>query len=279
MATDISKRIRNIYPSLSKGHKRLANIVLREPEKAKDYPCSRLAIAGEVSESTVLRFVKNIGYDSYSKFKDAILSEFQSRMDYSDKVVTATEGVMRADLMKRTLNMDVANIKYKIEHVDPSTFNAVVDLTIKSKRKFIVAFGNDALPAKLLFDNFVTIFENVSFITSNDDYFAHLLSLTKHDQVIIFSISDKSKALRGLTHFIKSKGTSIVLISNNKSAPLAEFADHILVAKSDTPSFSESFATTFGLINSLTLEIVRKDRVRVAARYKQIQQLRANFEK
>lgn len=279
MAVDISKRIRNVYPGLSKSHKRIANIVLREPEKAKEYPCSRLAIAAETSESTVLRFVKTVGYDSYAQFRQAIVDEMQSRMDSSGKVVRATSGVMYADLMKKTLNLDANNLKYTADHLDHYAFSAVIDLSIKSKRKYIVAFGNDALPAKLLFDNFVTIFDDVTLITSFDDYFARLLSLTKYDQVIIFSISDKSARIIGLTRFIKNKNANITVITDNESVQLAEFADNLMVARAETPSFAESYASTFSLVNALTLEIVRKDRVRITARYKLIQKLRSEFSK
>lgn len=279
MAINVSKRIRNVYHDLSKGHKRIANIVLREPSKAKEYSAARLANAAGVSESTVLRFIKNIGYETYTEFKNAILYEIHLDMNTNDKLVTQTPGVMRADLLKRTLAMDMGNVKYTIDHLESRTFNDVVDLCIRAKRKYIVAFGKDALPAKLLYDNFVTIFENVMFLTSTDDYFAHLLSLTKSDLVIIFSVSDKSKSLQGLGRYIKSKMPNIVVVTGHASSQLAEYADHLIVARSETPSFIESFAPTFGIINALTLEIVKKERIRVTARYKQIEKLRTDFAK
>ena len=279
MAIGISKRIRNIYPDLSKGHKRIANIILQEPEKAKDYSFSRLALASEVSESTLMRFVKTAGYSGYSEFNKAIKDELQSRMNFDDKVIKPTSGVMCSDLVKKTLNTDANNIKYTSEHMDLHAFNDIVNLSINSKRKFIIAFGNDVLPAKLLYDNFVTIFENVTMITSADDYFALLLSLSRHDQVIVFSISDKSQGLLGLTRYVKSKGASIIVLADQQTSPLAEYADYLVVAKSETPSFMESFSSTFSLINALTLEIVKKDRVRVTQRYKMIQKLRNDFSK
>lgn len=279
MAIGISKRIRNIYPGLSKGHKRIANIILQEPEKAKDYSFSRLALACEVSESTLMRFVKTAGYSGYSEFNKAIRDELQSRMNFEDKLVKPTSGVMCSDLVKKTLNTDANNIKYTSEHMDLHAFNDIVDLSINSKRKFIIAFGNDVLPAKFLYDNFVTIFENVTMITSTDDYFALLLSLSRHDQVIIFSISDKSQGLLGLTRYIKSKGASIIVLADKQTSPLAEYADYLVVAKSETPSFMESFSSSFSIINALTLEIVKKDRVRVTQRYKMIQKLRNDFSK
>ena len=279
MAIGISKRIRNIYPGLSKGHKRIANIILQEPEKAKDYSFSRLALACEVSESTLMRFVKTAGYSGYSEFNKAIRDELQSRMNFEDKLVKPTSGVMCSGLVKKTLNTDANNIKYTSEHMDLHAFNDIVDLSINSKRKFIIAFGNDVLPAKFLYDNFVTIFENVTMITSTDDYFALLLSLSRHDQVIIFSISDKSQGLLGLTRYIKSKGASIIVLADKQTSPLAEYADYLVVAKSETPSFMESFSSSFSIINALTLEIVKKDRVRVTQRYKMIQKLRNDFSK
>ena len=279
MAIGISKRIRNIYPGLSKGHKRIANIILQEPEKAKDYSFSRLALVCEVSESTLMRFVKTAGYSGYSEFNKAIRDELQSRMNFEDKLVKPTSGVMCSDLVKKTLNTDANNIKYTSEHMDLHAFNDIVDLSINSKRKFIIAFGNDVLPAKFLYDNFVTIFENVTMITSTDDYFALLLSLSRHDQVIIFSISDKSQGLLGLTRYIKSKGASIIVLADKQTSPLAEYADYLVVAKSETPSFMESFSSSFSIINALTLEIVKKDRVRVTQRYRMIQKLRNDFSK
>jgi hypothetical protein len=144
---------------------------------------------------------------------------------------------------------------------------------MRPKRKFILAFGNDALPAKLLYDNFVTIFEDVTLITSSDDYFAKFLSLASGDQVVIFSISDKSKELQGLTKYIKSKKAKIAVIVNHPSSPLSEYADFLLEARSETPSFIDSYASTLGIVNALTLEIVQKDRKRVTARYKQIEKI------
>ena len=279
MALDVSKRIRNVYHDLSKGHKRIANIVLREPSKAKDYSSARLANAAGVSESTVIRFVKNIGYESFSEFKNAISHSIQSQMKQEEKIVVPTSGVMRSNVYKRTLATDIANIKHTLNHIDAHTFSDLVKMLIKPKRKFIVAFGNDVLPAKLLYDNFVTMFDDVTLITSSDDYFAKLLSLASADQVIIFSISDKSRELQGLAQYIKSKRTQIVIIANHASSPLAEYADYLLEARSESPSFIDSYASTTGIVNALTLEIVQKDRIRITARYKQIQKLRTDFSK
>lgn len=279
MAIIVSRRIRSIYPDLSKGQKRIANIVLREPHRAKDYSSLRLANAAEVSESTVFRFIKVVGYDSYSEFKQAIATEIQYEMRDPDKIVLQTEGVMCANLINKTLNMDVENIKHTIACLDTKLMSDLVDNSIKSKRKFIIAFGKDALPAKMLYENYVTLFDDVTFLTSADDCFAHLLSLNTRDQVVFFSISDKSPALQGLIRFAKSQKSNTVLITDNSASPLSGFADSVIIARAETPSYAESFSAAFSIVDALTLEIVRKDRIRVTARYKQIRKLKTEFAK
>ena len=279
MAIDISLRIRNLYHGLSKGHKRIANLVLREPSKVKDYSAARLANLAGVSEATVNRFVRNVGYSGYVEFKEAIVYELQARMKNEDKLVTPTDDQRRSDLLGRTLLMDAENIKNTVNHIDNIVFETVVNKTISTQRKFIIGFGNDALAAKMLFDNFNIMFDNVVLLTSSDDYFAQLISLTKHDQVIIFSVSDRSKAILGVAKFVRSKNANLLLIANHQSSPLVEYSNNMLVARSETLTFSESLSATFSLINALTFEIVKRDRKRITERYKQLQKIRAEFAK
>ena len=279
MAIYLTTRLNNIYHGLSKSHKRIANLILENMEKTKDYSCARLAVLSNTSESTVMRFVKTAGYDGYDELKQAMIDDIESKLPPDAKIVKPTREVMCSDLLQKTLAMDVKNIRSTAEYLAKSVFDEIVDLSISSKRKYIIAFGQDSLPAKFLFNNFVTMFDNVSFITSEDDYFALLLTLSKHDQVFVFSITDKSQKLLGLTKYIKSKCATIVVFSEKTTSPLFEFADHFVTVKSETPSFAESFSSVFSIMNALILEIVRKDRVRITNRYKQINKLREDFQK
>ena len=71
MAIDISQRIRKMYPTLSKGHKKLANAVLNEYETVSYLTASQLGNKVGVSESTVVRFASVLGYEGYSEFQRA----------------------------------------------------------------------------------------------------------------------------------------------------------------------------------------------------------------
>ena len=72
MAIDISQRIRRMYPSLSKGHKKIANAVINEYETVAYMTALGLGSKVGVSESTVVRFAGVLGYEGYSEFQRAV---------------------------------------------------------------------------------------------------------------------------------------------------------------------------------------------------------------
>jgi DNA-binding MurR/RpiR family transcriptional regulator len=279
MAICISRRIRNVYPNLSSGHKKIANIVLREPSKAQHYSCIRLANKAGVSSSTVNRFAKLVGYDSFNEFRNAITQELADDMSDSEKLVTPTDETRTRDLAKKTLAMDIKNLRYTMEHLDLDDIKEFVEFTLKERRKFIIGFGNDAAIAKMLYDNFVKMFDNVNLITDYEDYFALICSLTKYDQVIVFSVADVSDKLQGLMRFIKSKNPDITIISNDSSSPIFEYANRFFEAKAETPTFAHSLASAVSIVNAITLEIVKVDRVRITERHKMLEKLRADYSK
>ena len=63
MAENFNRKIEDIYKSLSKGHKKIADYIINNYEKASFMTAASLGKAVGVSESTVVRFASNIGFD------------------------------------------------------------------------------------------------------------------------------------------------------------------------------------------------------------------------
>ncbi len=277
MAIGILQRIRKVYHSLSKGHKRIANLILRDPSRFQEVSCLKIAQLADVSESTVIRFMNTIGYDSFIEFKSALKAETHNTMNEHERIIALSDGKFNNNLINQTLSLDIKNIRYSLADIDDKVMADFVDASIFSKRKFIIGFGNDELLARLLYNNFVTLFDNVYLLLSHDDHFSHLFSLSKSDQVIIFSASDVSKKLQGISRFSFNKNAIISLFANHESSPIAEYAKHLIVAKSSTLSFNESISAAASIINAITLEIVRKDRQRITKRHNQLNVIKTEY--
>ena len=72
MAADISERIRSLYPTFSKGQKKIANAILNDYDKTAYLTAAKLGKLVGVSESTVVRFADELGFEGYSQFQHAI---------------------------------------------------------------------------------------------------------------------------------------------------------------------------------------------------------------
>ena len=68
---DLIQRIHKSLPKLSKGQKLIANYILNHYEKAV-FNCSKIRFCCRVSESTVVRFANELGYDGYPKLQRAL---------------------------------------------------------------------------------------------------------------------------------------------------------------------------------------------------------------
>ena len=67
-----------------------------------------------------------------------------------------------------------------------------------------------------------------------------------------------------MLEFAKSQGAHVIALTDSEQSPLAQFADDLLIARSDMNSFADSLVAPLSLINALiaALSISSADTVR-----------------
>lgn len=279
MALTVSQRIKTVYHNLSKRHKRIANLILREPDHVSTYSCKQLSLKANVSDSTVARFTSTIGYDTFLEFKQALNNELHDKLPDADRISLTIDSTKQRDLFQKALLMDISNLKYTADHMDMHTLEDIVDFTINSKKKYIIGIGKDEILARLLYENFASIFDNVNLITSGDDWYSQLMSITKKDVVIMFSVTQRNNSLVGLSDFLMNRCVPLILITNHESSPITEFTRLVIAAKSNSLSFRESLTAAVSVVNALTIEVMKRDRVRISTRNDQLKKIRSEYER
>ncbi len=68
-------RLRGVYPSLKTALQKVANLILRQPEMAIYASVNEVAAAAQVSEATVMRFCRTLGFKGFQDFKIALARE------------------------------------------------------------------------------------------------------------------------------------------------------------------------------------------------------------
>ena len=132
MATDISQRIRNSYSTFSKGQKKIANAILNDYDKAAYMTAAKLGLLVGVSESTVVRFANELGFNGYSDFQRSIQELVRIKLTPNQRIEITKQRIGRADILECVMESDINKIRFTLDNLDREVFSKSVDAILSA---------------------------------------------------------------------------------------------------------------------------------------------------
>lgn len=114
MGKNILHNIESGLDSFSKGQKRIALYILENYDKAAFMTASKLGQLAEVSESTVVRFASELGYDGYPSMQRALQEMIRSRLTSTQRIRAAGDLLERQDLLSAVIQSDIDKLRQMI---------------------------------------------------------------------------------------------------------------------------------------------------------------------
>ena len=260
MSKDILAVIQSNMGAFSKGQKLIANFILNSYDKAAFMTASRLGKTVNVSESTVVRFAAELGYDGYPAMQKALQEMIRNKLTAVQRIEVSNDRIGNHDILSMVLQSDIEKIRMTLEEADREAFGHTVDTILDAKRIYILGVRSAAAIASFLGFYFNLIFENVTLVNtaSASEIFEQLLRVKKGDVVIGVSFPRYSKRTVKAMEFAHDRGASVVAITDSVTSPLAAIADHALLAKSDMASFVDSLVAPLSMVNALIVAVSRR---------------------
>jgi DNA-binding MurR/RpiR family transcriptional regulator len=280
MAADISERIRSIYSTLSKGQKKIANAVLNDYDKVAYLTAAKLGTLVGVSESTVVRFADELGFEGYSQFQIAVQELVRIKLTPNQRIEITKQRIGRGDVIDNVMESDINKIKHTLERLDRKAFINAVDSIISARTIYITGARSSEPIARHLSYNLSLIFDNVKFIvpTSSSEVFEQMYSIGEEDVVIAFSFPRYSSKMINGIKFAKQKNAKVVVFTDSDVSPLVEFADCVLIAQSDMASFMDSLVAPLSIINAIIIEITSRREKEITERFDALEKLWDEYE-
>jgi DNA-binding MurR/RpiR family transcriptional regulator len=280
MAADISERIRAIYSTLSKGQKKIANAVLNDYDKVAYLTAAKLGTLVGVSESTVVRFADELGFEGYSQFQLAVQELVRIKLTPNQRIEITKQRIGRGDVIDNVMESDINKIKHTLERLDRKAFINAVDSIISARTIYITGARSSEPIARHLSYNLSLIFDNVKFIvpTSSSEVFEQMYSIGEEDVVIAFSFPRYSSKMINGIKFAKQKNAKVVVFTDSDVSPLVEFADCVLIAQSDMASFMDSLVAPLSIINAIIIEITARREKEITERFDALEKLWDEYE-
>lgn len=275
MASDILTTIHDQLRTFSKGQKLIANYILQSYDKAAFMTASRLGKTVGVSESTVVRFAVELGFDGYPSMQRTLQELVRNKLTSVQRIEVANDRIGNQDVVSTVLQADIDTLRKTSETLDRREMNESVELILRAKRIYIIGVRSSTAIADFLNFYFRNIFENVSLVssTSTSEMFEQMLRVGKGDVVIGISLPRYSSRTVKTMQYAKDCGAATIAITDKPDAPAGKLADHVLVAKSDMVSIVDSLVAPMSVVNALIVAVSRRREEQVSTTFKNLERL------
>lgn len=257
MQEDILMILQTKAPSFSKGQRAIARFITESYDKAAFMTASKLGKTVGVSESTVVRFAVELGYEGYPQMQKAMQEMVLNRLTSVQRIGIANDRIGDQDVVSTVLHADMEKLRETAETVERASFRAAVNSILDAKHIYVLGVRS-AAPLANFFGYYLNyMFDNIHVITTSGtgEMFEKLVGVGPEDAVVAFSFPRYSTSTLKGAQYCRSVGAKVIGITNSKVSPLAESCDHVLVAKSDMVSLVDSLVAPLSVVNALIVAL------------------------
>ena len=263
MSNDLFSKILTLSKNASSKQRLLAEFVMSHFEELPFLTSTQIAAKGGVSEATVVRFAKLLGYRGLPELKD----EFQKLILRSlgpherlKRTALSGSGDLH-DLITATFDREVRNLKDTHKRLSPEILKEIAETLIHSRSRYIVGLRASSACAFLLGHYLSHILPRVVTILDGDTkLFEGLKSIGREDVLVLISYSRYTRASIQALEYGRDRGAKTIAITDTASSPPAQIADQHVVAPSALASFANSYTACIVVINLLVGLIAERNK-------------------
>ncbi len=260
MKTNLIAHIAACSSSFSKGQRRIAQYIVEHYDTAAFMTAFRLGETVGVSESTVVRFAAELGFDGYPQLQKAMQELIRSKLTTVQRIQVTRARMADDEVLDNVMAYDMANIRQTLEELPREVFYQAVDAVVNARRIYIFGAGSCRALANFLNYYFKLLLSDVRLIytSSEAEILEELLHIEECDAIVGLSFPRySSKAVKAL-HFAHSRHAKVIAITDSELSPIAEYANYLLLAHSDMATIVDSLVAPLSILNALIVAVSLK---------------------
>ena len=266
MKNDILSILQTNAPSFSKGQRLIAKYITECYDKAAFMTASKLGKKVGVSESTVVRFAVELGYDGYPSMQKAIQEMVLNRLTSVQRIEVANDRFSDQDVVSTVLQADADKLRQTGEMLDRDQFQGAVQAILDTERVYILGVRSAAPLANFLGYYLNYMSPNIHVVTTSGEgeMFEKIVGVRPDDVVVAISFPRYSSATVKAAQYCSSAGATVIALTDSKLSPVGQPAQFVLEAKSDMVSLVDSLVAPMSVINALIVAIASRREQRLA---------------
>ncbi len=277
---DIISCLKSNLDSFSKRQKLIANYLFENYDKAAYMTAAALSETVGVSESTVVRFAAEIGFEGYQDMQKRLRQITMTQSTTLKRMEIAQRQLKEDNILDSVLKSDIRMIEKTLSEIDKNQFEGAVEAISKANNIYITGVRSAASLAAFADFYFHLMFDNTRLINSADpaDMFEQVLRISENDVIIGMSFPRYSRNIIKILEYANKCGATVVGITDSMNSPIAKLSDYTLTARSDMDSFVDSLVAPFSVVNALIAALGMKHKEQITKTFENLENIWAEYE-
>lgn len=236
-------KIKNLKETLTHSERKIADYILNNLEKIKDFNTYEIALNCKTSQASVVRFAKKIGYKGFPDFKLSLSQDLgNKKAEYHYNIIK--EDIKNDDTFeaigKKITNENVRAINNTFEICDFKELDKAVKLLSKANKIMLAGIGFSGIVAKDFYYKLVEIGKNAIVEVDTHIQLSCLSTMDKDDVLFVISHSGKTMEMYNVARLAKEKGIKVISMTNIASNPIKDISDIALATVEIDNNFRET---------------------------------------
>ncbi len=272
--------IKQADSKLSKSQKKIAEYITAHYDTAAYMTASKLGETVGVSESTVVRFAAEIGYDGFPEFQKALRELIRNKLTHVQRMEITSSRIGDEDVLKKVVQSDIEKLKQTLDTVNPKAFESAVDSLIKAETVYILGTGTCFSLASFMEVYLNTLLNNVKLVTANSscDIIEQMHRIGSGDVLVAISYPRYSQRTLSGVGFAANRGAEVIAITDSEASPIVKNSTNSLIAECDLSNFVDSLIAPLSLINALIVAIVMRDKIKASCAFETLEEIREKYQ-
>jgi DNA-binding MurR/RpiR family transcriptional regulator len=258
---DFSQLVSERYNELTKSEKRIANYIRKNPEECAFISAGELANHLRLSEATMVRFARSLGFPSYPALRANLQTAFRHRVTHSARLRTRLDDLRETgDIFDRLIGSEIDYLSQALETVDRNALHQAEDLLRNHKRIFVFGLGPSVSLVEMLQLRLQRYGHQViPLTTSGREFLEPLLFLTEGDLLVVFCFFDVTPALQMVLDYANEVQCPVIMITDTLGPIVGNKATIVISAKRGPVSGFHSVVVPATIVNALMLALAQDD--------------------
>jgi DNA-binding MurR/RpiR family transcriptional regulator len=279
--SDFGGIVAEYYQQLTKSEEQIANYLRRNQEEAAFLSAAELAARLDLSEATIVRFARTIGFENYPAMRKVLQENFRRRVTHSTRLQSRLDDLREGgNIFERMIASEIDYLTQALETMDKDAFHQAVKLLKMHRRVFVFGVGPSISLVDLMEIRLRrTGWDVIPLTTTGREMLEPLLSMSENDLLFTICFFDVTPSLELVLNYANEQNCKVIMLTDTLGSIVGEKADVVLAARRGPVSGFHSLVVPMTIINTLMLALAQEDQDHAIKNLDKLDELRERFKK